>query len=85
MEKYFSDNSLLNLNPKKPTITKSKSVSFSLDNTDIPSTDDPFSLPPCSRSEIPENTSENYIARDTRLRRQPTKDYRVLIPITLQC
>ena len=42
MEKYFSDNSLLRLHAKKSTITKSKSVSFSLDNTDIPSTNEPF-------------------------------------------
>ena len=32
MEKYFSDNSLLKLHPKKPPVTKSKTVSFSLDN-----------------------------------------------------
>ena len=40
MEKYFSDNSLLKLHPKKPTITKFKSVSFSLENPNIPSTND---------------------------------------------
>ena len=40
MEKYFSDNSLLKLHPKKPPLIKSKSVSFSLDNLNVPSTDD---------------------------------------------
>ena len=66
MEKYFSDNSLLRLHPKKPTITKSKSVSFSLAISDIPSTND---LPPthCSLSEIPKSTSENFTTRDTLL------------------
>ena len=43
MEKYFSDNSILKLNPKKPPLTKSKTVSFSLDNLKVPSADD---LPP---------------------------------------
>ena len=80
MEKYFSDNSLLKLHPKKPAITKSKTVSFSLDNPDIPSTDDLFPPPACSLCEIPENTSENYSKRNTRLRRQPVKDHRVFIP-----
>ena len=40
MEKYFSDNSLLKLHPKKLPFTKSKTVSFSLDNLKVPSTDD---------------------------------------------
>ena len=79
MAKYFSDNSLLKLHPKKPTIAKSKTVSFSLDNPDIPSTDDPLPSPPCNLSETPEHTSENYTTRNTRLRQQPTKDYRVFI------
>ena len=39
--KYILDNSLLRLHPKKPTIAKSKSVSFSLDNPDIPSDNQP--------------------------------------------
>ena len=80
MAKYFSDNSLLLLHLKKPTITKWKTASFGLDNPDIPLIDDPLPPPPCSWSEIPENTSENYITRNTRLRRQPVKDYRVFIP-----
>ena len=80
MTKNFSDNSLLKLHPKKPTITKSKTVSFSLDNPDTPSTVDPLPPPPCSPSEIPKDTSENYNTRNTRLRRQRIKDYRVLIP-----
>ena len=79
MDKYFSDNSLLKLHPKKPTITKSKTVSFSLDNPDTPLTDDPLPSPPCNLSEILENTSENYNTRNTLLRRQPIKDYRVFI------
>ena len=37
MEKYFSDNSFSKLQPKK--FTKSKSVSFSLDYSILPSTD----------------------------------------------
>ena len=40
MEKNFPDNSLLKLHPQKPPLTKSKSVSFSLDNLKVPSTDD---------------------------------------------
>ena len=32
MEKYFTDNSLLQLDPQKPTTTKSKSVWFNLDS-----------------------------------------------------
>ena len=40
-EKNFSDNSLLRLYPKKPTITRLKSVSFSIDNPDIPSNNEP--------------------------------------------
>ena len=80
MAKYFSDNSLLKLHPKKPTITKSKTVSFSLDNSNTPLTDDPLQPPTSSLSEIPENTSENYNTRNTCLRRQPLKDYRVFIP-----
>ena len=80
MDKYFSDNSILKLHPKKPTITKSKTVSFSLDTQNTPFTDDPLPSPPCNLSEIPDNTSENYNIRNTRLRRQPIKDYRVFIP-----
>ena len=80
MDKYFSDNSLLKLRPKKPTITKSKTVSFSLDNPNTPLTDDPLPSPHCTLSGIPENNSENYNTRNTRLRRQPIKDYRVFIP-----
>ena len=79
MEKYFTDKSLLRLHPKKPTITKSKSVSFSLAIPDIPSTNDPSSPTLFSLSEIPESTLETYTTRDTRLRLQPTKDYRVSI------
>ena len=45
MEKYFPDNSLLKLHPTKPPLTKSKTVSFSLDILKVPSTDD---LPPTS-------------------------------------
>ena len=78
IEKNFWDNSLLRLHPKKPTITKSKSVS-SLDKPDIPSDNEPFAQPPCNLSEIPESHSENYNTGDTRLRRQPMKDYRVFI------
>ena len=80
MEKYSSDNSLLKFHPMKPPLTKSKTVSFSLDNLEVPSTND---LPPQltgSLSEIPEHTSENYTTRNSRLRRQPIKDYRVFIP-----
>ena len=79
MEKYFSDNSLLRLHPKRPPITKPKSVWFGLDSPDIPSN---RSLPPapCSLTEILESTSENYTTRNTRLRRQPIKDYRIFIP-----
>ena len=40
MEKYFSDNSLLKLHPTKPPLTKSKIVSFSLENLEEPSTID---------------------------------------------
>ena len=43
MENYFSDNSLLKLHPKNSPFTKSKTVSFSLDNLKVPSTED---LPP---------------------------------------
>ena len=40
MEKYFSDNSLLKLQPTKPPLTMSKTVSFSLKNLEEPSKDD---------------------------------------------
>ena len=80
MEKYFSGISLLKLHPKKPPLTKSKSVSFSLDNLNVPSTDNLPPQLPCNPSEIPEHTSENYITRNNRLRRQLIKDYRVFIP-----
>ena len=81
MEKYFSDNSLSKLHPKKPTITKSKFVSFSLDNPDIPSTIDLPPPPPLfNPSEISEHTSENYTTSDIRLRRQPMKEYRAFTP-----
>ena len=50
MEKHFSDNSLLRLHTKKPTITKSKSVSFCLDKPNIPSTKKPSPSPPCNLS-----------------------------------
>ena len=43
MEKYFSDNSLLKLHPTKPPLNNSNTVSFSLDNLEVPSTND---LPP---------------------------------------
>ena len=71
---------MLRLHPKKPTITKSKPVSFGLLNQDIPSTSEPSSLPTCNLSEMPECNSENYNTRDTRLRRQPMKDFRAFIP-----
>ena len=58
----------------------SKSVSFSLDNPDIPSISGPSLLPPCNLSEITDCNSEDYNTKDTRLRRQPTKDYRVFVP-----
>ena len=80
MAKYFSYNSLLKLHPKKPTITKSKTVSFSLHNQDTSLTDDPLKPPPCNLSEKPELISESYNTRNTRRRQQPTKDYRVSIP-----
>ena len=79
MEKYFSDISLLKLHPKKSPRTKSKTVSFSPDNLKVPSTDDLPQLP-CNPSERPEHTSENYTTRNSRLRRQPIKDYGVFIP-----
>ena len=79
MGKYFSDNSISRLYPKKPTITGSKFVSFSIDNPDIPSNNEP-PPPPCSLSEMPEENSENYKTRGTRLRKQSTKDYRVFTP-----
>ena len=41
MEKYFSDISLLKLHPTKPPLAKSNTVTFSLDNSKVPSTDDP--------------------------------------------
>ena len=80
MQKYFSDISLLKLHPTKPQFTKSKTVSFSLDNIKVPSTDD---LPPPNYRVIClkyPNTSENYTTQISRLRRQPIKDYRVFIP-----
>ena len=73
MEKYFSNNSLLKLDPKKPPLTKSKSVSFSLDNLNVPSTDNLPPQLPCNPSEIPEHTSENYTTRKSNLRRHPKK------------
>ena len=54
MEKDFSDNSLLKLQPTKPPLTKSKTVSFSLDNLEEPSTDDLSPQPSCNPSEISE-------------------------------
>ena len=42
-EKYFSDNYLSKHHPTKPPFTKSKTVSFILDNLKVPSRDD---LPP---------------------------------------
>ena len=69
METYFLDNSFLKLHPKNPPLTKSKTVSFSLDTLKVPSpqlTSNP--------SEIPEHTSKNYTTRNSRLRRQPIKD-----------
>ena len=77
MEKYFSNNSLLKLNPKKPPLTKSKSVSFFLDNLNVPTTDNLPPQLPFNPSEIAEQTSEKYTSRKNRLRRQPIKDYRV--------
>ena len=59
---------MLRLHPKKPTITESKSVSFSLDDPDIPSTSEHS---PRNFSEIPDCNSEDYYTRDARLRRQP--------------
>ena len=41
MEKYFTDNSLLRLQPKQSSITKFKFVSFSLDKPDLPSNNEP--------------------------------------------
>ena len=79
MEKYFSDNSLLKRHPKNPPLTKSKSVSFSLDKLNVPSTDNLPPQLPCNPSEKPEHTSENYTTRNNRLRRQPVKNYRVSI------
>ena len=73
MEKYFSDNSLLKLYPKKPPLTKSKSVSFGLDNLNVPSTDNLFPQLPCNPSEKLEHTSENYTKRNNRLGRQSIK------------
>ena len=64
MAKYFSDNSLLRLHPKNPTIPQSKTVSFSLDNPDTPFTDDPLPSPPCNLAETPEHTSENYTKKE---------------------
>ena len=80
MEIYFSDNSLLKLHPKKTTLKKSKTVSFSLDNLKVHPPDDLPHQPPCNPSEKPEHTSENYTTRKSRLRRQPIKDYRVFTP-----
>ena len=80
MEKYFSDTSLLRLYPKRPPVTKTKSVLFSLDHPDTQSNNESSPPTPCSLSEIPEDTSENYNTRNPRLRRQPIKDYRVFIP-----
>ena len=74
MEKNFSDNTLL------PTINTSKSVSFSLDNPDIPSKDASSPLPLCNLSEIHKSNSKNYNTRDTRPRRQSMKDYRAFLP-----
>ena len=39
MKNYFSDYSFLKLHPKKPPLTKLKSVSFNLNNPNISSTD----------------------------------------------
>ena len=82
MEKYTfkTDNSHLKLHPTKPKLTKSKTVSFSLDDLEEPSTDGLSPQLLCNPSEIPEHTSENYTTRNNRLRRQPIKDYRVFIP-----
>ena len=79
MKKYFLNNSFLRLHPKKTPITISKTFSFSLDNPDMPSKNEPSSPPPCSLPEIPKSHSENY-KKDSSLRRQPMKDYRVFIP-----
>ena len=81
MAKYFSDNSILKLHRTKRPLTKSKTVSFSLDNLEVPSTDD-FTPPqlPGNLSELPEHTLENYTTRNSRLRRLPIEDYRVFIP-----
>ena len=43
VEKYFSDNSLSLLHPQKQTITKPKSVLFSLSGPGIPSNNEPSS------------------------------------------
>ena len=59
MDKYFSDNSSIKLHPKNPTITKSKTVSFSLDNPNTPPTDKLLPSPPYNLSEMPDYTSEN--------------------------
>ena len=40
MEKYSSDNSLLKLHPSKPPLTKSTAVAFSLDNLEVPPSND---------------------------------------------
>ena len=79
MEKPFSDNSLSKLHPTKPPLTKSKTVLFSLDNLEVPSTYDLPPKSPSNLSETPEDTSENYTSRNSRLRRQPIKDYSVFI------
>ena len=80
MGKYFSDTSLLRLRPKQSITSTKKSLSFSLDHPDTPSESNELPPVPCSLSEIPEDTSENYNLRNSRLRRQPIIDYRVFIP-----
>ena len=79
MEKYFSDNSLLRLHLKN-RLSLSQNLSCLVETTQTYHPQmSPFP-PPCSFSEIPESHSENYNTRDTRLRRQPMKEYRVFIP-----
>ena len=80
MDKNFSDNSHLKLHPTKPQLTKSKTLSFKLDNLKVPSTDDHPPQLPSNLSEIPDHTSEKYTTRNNRLRQQPVMNYRVFIP-----
>ena len=74
MEKYFSDNSLLRLWPNKSTPSMSKSVSLSLDNSDIPSNNEPSPYGSVVSLKYPKKNLENYNTKVTQLRKQPTKE-----------